>query len=142
MNIFDRCIYLHKSIQCDLDEIKRLKRLAMEIPATDPSREFIGGGFKAESRHERLLIKADELGTYLLDKIEEKLEYEERIYRLIEELDDPPGALVLRKRYIQGMPIKDIAKDLGLSERRVQDIKANAIKQCEKLHSISCDSAV
>lgn len=136
MNIFDKCIYLHKSIETDLAEIKRLRELAREIPATDPAREFVGGGFSSGSRFANLIEKAIDLETDLADAIEEKLDYEREIYELIDSLD-PLSALVLRKRYIEGLTISQIAEQLELTERRIYDIKSRAVKKCEELRSIS-----
>ena len=136
MNIFDKCFYLHQQIESDLAEIKRLKRLAAEIPATDPSKEFSGGGFASGSKFSRLIDKAIDMEDELLRSIEEKLDFEQEIYNLIDELD-PLSALVLRKRYIEGMSVKDIALDLDLSERRIHDIKSRAIKKCEESHTLS-----
>lgn len=136
MNIFDKSIYLHKCIESDLEEIKRLKKLACEIPATDPSKEFVGGGFSSGSRFSKLIEKAIDLETELADAIEEKLDYEKEIYKLLDSLD-PLSGLVLRKRYIEGLTISEIAEDLDLTERRIYDIKSRAIKQCEEFRSIS-----
>jgi RNA polymerase sigma factor (sigma-70 family) len=136
MNIFDKCIYLHKSIEADLEEIKRLRELAKEIPATDPAREFVAGGFNSGGRFAGLIDKAIDLETELADAIEEKLDYEREIYALLDELD-PLSGLVLRMRYIEGLSIAEIAERLNLTERRIYDIKSRAIKKCEELRSIS-----
>jgi RNA polymerase sigma factor (sigma-70 family) len=136
MNIFDKSIYLHKSIKTDLEEIQRLRELAQGVSVSDPSREFVGGGFSTSGRFTGLIEKAIDLETALAASIEEKLEYEREIYKLIEQLD-PMSALVLRKRYIEGKTISEIAEDLNLTERRIYDIKSRAVKKCEELHSIS-----
>ena len=141
MNIFDKCIYLHKSIETDLAEIKRLRELACEIPATDPAREFIGGGFSSGSRFAALIEKAIDLETELAESIDEKLDYEREIYGLIDKLD-PLSGLVLRKRYIEGLTISEIAEQLELTERRIYDIKSRAVKKCEELRSISGGNVV
>lgn len=136
MNIFDKSIYLHKCIESDLAEIKRLRELAREIPASDPAKEFVAGGFSSGSRFAGLIEKAIDLEAELADAIEEKLEYERELYKLIELLD-PLSSLVLRKRYIEGLTVAEIAESLGLTERRVYDIKSRAVKKCEELRSIS-----
>lgn len=141
MNIFDQCIYLHRQIESDLAEIKRLKRLASEIPATDPAREFSGGSFSSGSKFAKLIDKAVDMETSLLRAVEEKLDFEREIYALMDQLD-PLSGLVLRKRYIEGMSVKDIALDLDLGERRVHDIKSRAIKKCEELRTVSHQSAI
>lgn len=136
MNIFDKSVYLHKCIESDLAEIKRLKKLACEIPATDPAKEFVAGGFSSGSRFAGLIEKAIDLEAELASAIEEKLDYEREIYKLIDKLD-PLSSLVLRKRYIEGLTIAQIAVQLDLTERRIYDIKSRAIKQCEEFRSIS-----
>lgn len=136
MNLFDRCIYLHRQIESDLAEIKRLKRLASEIPATDPAKEFAGGGFSSGSKFSKLIDKAIDMENDLLLAVEQKLDFEREIYALIDQLD-PLSSLVLRKRYIEGMSVKDIAIDLDLGERRIHDIKSRAIKKCEELRTAS-----
>lgn len=136
MNIFDKSMYLHKCIEADLAEIKRLRELAREIPATDPAREFVGGGFSSGGRFAGLIDKAIDLETELADAIEEKLDYEREIYSLIDKLD-PLSGLVLRKRYIEGLTVAEIAEQLDLTERRIYDIKSRAVKQCEEFRSIS-----
>lgn len=136
MNIFDKCFYLHQHIESDLVEIRRLKTLASEIPATDPAKEFTGGGFSSGSKFSKLIDKAIDMEESLLRSIEEKLDYEREIYQLMDSLD-PLSALVLRKRYIEGMSVREIAIDLDLSERRVHDIKSRAIKKCEELRATS-----
>ena len=141
MNIFDQCIYLHKCIDTDLAEIKRLKRLAQEIPATDPSKEFSGGSFSSGSRFSALMDKAMDIETMLIESVEAKLGYEREVYALIEGLD-PLSALVLRKRYIDGLSIKEIALDLEMSERRIHDIKSRAIKKCEESRTASHQSVI
>ena len=136
MNIFDKCIYLHKSIELDRKELARLKELATEIPAADPAREFVGGGFSSGSRFSGLIDKALDLADELARSVEEKLDYEKEIYSLIEHVN-PQEGLVLRMFYIDGMEIADIAESLGLTVRRIYDIKSNAVKKCEELRSIS-----
>lgn len=136
MNIFDKCIYLHKSIEIDKKEILRLKELATEIPAADPAKEFVAGGFSSGSRFSKLIEKALDMADELARAVEEKLDYEREIYGLIESLN-PQEGLVLRMFYIDGMEIADIAESLGLTVRRIYDIKSNAIKKCEELRSIS-----
>jgi RNA polymerase sigma factor (sigma-70 family) len=136
MNLFDKSIYLHKCIEADLAEIKRLRELAREIPTTDPAREFVGGGFTSGSRFAKLIDKVIDLETELSEAIEEKLDYEKEIYQLLDQLD-PLSALVLRKRYVEGLTVAEIAGHLGLTERRVYDIKARAVKKCEEFRSIS-----
>lgn len=139
MNIFDKCRYLHDSIGADLEEIERLKRLAKTIPATDPAKEFVGGGFKSGARYTELIHKAMDIETTLLDMIDARLDCEREIYGILNQLDkiDPLGALVLRKFYIQDITAKDIAIQLNFSERYIQDIKSRAIAKCEKLHTTS-----
>lgn len=141
MNIFDKCIYLHKAIECDLAEIDRLKKLAAQIPATDPSKEFSKGSFRPQARFTMLIDKAVDLETELMEAINEKLDYEREVYKLLETLD-PLSALVLRKRYIEGMTVKEIASDLDLSERRIHDIKSRAVKKCEEFHAASSPSVI
>ena len=136
MNIFDKSIYLHKCIEADLAEIRRLRELAREIPASDPAKEFVAGGFSSGSRFAGLIEKAIDLETTLADAIEEKLEYEREIYKLLDQLD-PLSGLVLRKRYVEGLTVAEIAEDLDLTERRIYDIKSRAVKKCEEFHSIS-----
>ena len=136
MNIFDKCIYLHKSIELDKKEILRLKELATEIPAADPAKEFVGGGFTSGSRFSGLIDKALDLADELAKSVEEKLDYEKEIYSLIEQVN-PQEGLVLRMFYIDGMEIEDIADALGLTTRRIYDIKSKAIKKCEEFRSIS-----
>lgn len=141
LNIFDKCFYLHQHIESDLAEIERLKQLAQQIPTTDPAKEFVGGGFSSGSRFSKIIEKAIDMEADLMQAIEEKLDFEREIYRLMDGLD-PLSALVLRKRYIKGMSVKDIALELDLSERRVHDIKSRAIKKCEESHTTSPNSAV
>lgn len=141
MNIFDKCFYLHQHIESDLAEIRRLKVLASEIPATDPAKEFVGGGFSSGSKFSKLIDKAVDMEDALLQAIEQKLDYEKEIYALMDQLD-PLSALVLRKRYIEGMAVRDIALDLDLSERRVHDIKSRAVKKCEELRTASYTSEI
>lgn len=136
MNIFDKSIYLHKCIETDLAEIERLKELARSVSSPDPSQEFIASGFTSGSRFSKLIDKAVDLEAELAEAIEEKLDYEREIYKLIDNLD-PLSALVLRKRYIEGMRVEDIALDLGMTSRRIYDIKSRAIKKCEEFRSIS-----
>lgn len=135
MNIFDKCKYLNEHIESDLAEIKRLKKLASEIQA--PKGECAGGGFSAGSKFSKLIDKAVDMENQLLQMIDEKLDYEREIYGLLEQLD-PLSALVLRKRYIEGMTVKEIAVRLDLSERRIYDIKSRAVKKCEELRTASC----
>lgn len=132
MNIFEEVYYLHRHIDSDIAEIKRLKKLAGEIPATDPSREFSGGAFSAGSRASRLIDKAVDMEAMLQDKIEQRLDFERKVYGLLDKLD-PRSALILRKRYIEGMQVRDIARELDLTERRVHDIKSAALKECDRL---------
>lgn len=134
MNIFDACMYLHKSIECDLEEIERLKSLAKQIPTADPSKEFAGSGSFSDCRFANLINKALDMEAELLATIDAKLDCEREIYKLLNTLD-PLSALVLRKRYIEQMSVKDIAIDLDLSERRIHDIKSRAIKKCEESHT-------
>ena len=134
MNIFDKCTYLHKQIEADLAEIKRLKRLAQEIPAVDPAKEFSGGNFTSGSKFAGLIEKAIDMENDLLEAVEMKLDYERQIYKLLDSVD-PLSGLVLRKRYIEGMSVKDIAASLDLTERRIHDIKSRAIKKCEESHT-------
>lgn len=141
MNIFDECIYLHESIETDLAEIKRLRTLAKEIPATDPSKEFVKGGFTSNSRFSGLIDKVIDLESELEAAIDEKLEYERQIYKLIDSLD-PLSALVLRKRYIEGLSVREIAEDLKLTERRIYDIKSRAVKKCEELRVNSLNNTL
>lgn len=136
MNLFDKCFYLHQHIESDLAEIRRLKKLAQEIPATDPAKEFAGGGFSSGSKFSKLIDKAIDMEADLMKSIDMKLDFERQIYALMDQLD-PLSALVLRKRYIEGMAVRDIARDLDLSERRVHDIKSRAVKKCEELHAAS-----
>lgn len=141
MNIFDKCIYLHKAIECDLAEIERLRKLAAQIPATDPSKEFSKSGFRTQARFAELIDKAVDLETKLIEMINEKLDYEREIYNLLDRLE-PADALILRKRYIEGMTVKEIAFDLDLSERRIHDIKSRAIKKCEESRTVSPPSVI
>lgn len=141
MNIFDQCFYLHQHIEADLIEIERLKKLASALPATDPAKEFTSGGFARDSKFAKLIDKAIDMENELIRAVEMKLDFEREIYKLMDTLD-PLSALVLRKRYIEGMQIKDIALDLDLSERRVHDIKSRAIKKCEESHTTSPQSAI
>lgn len=140
MNIFDQIYYLHQHIKSDLAEIEKLKKLAKEIPATDPSKEFSGGAFSAGSRASRLIDKAVDMEQMLMEKIEQKLDLEIQVYSLLDRLD-ARSALVLRKRYIDRMSARDIARELNLSERRVHDIKAHAVAECERLLAEDTETA-
>lgn len=141
MNIFDTCIYLHKVVECDIAEIERLRKLARQIPSIDPSKEFIEGGVKSQARFAALIDKAIDLETDLMAAIDAKLDYEREVYKLLNTLD-PLSALVLRKRYIEGKTVKEIALDLDLSERRIHDIKSRAIRKCEQSHTVSLPSVI
>jgi RNA polymerase sigma factor (sigma-70 family) len=136
MNIFDKFLYLQEIIEDDMAEINRLRQLATEISGVDPSKEFVSGGFVSDARYTGLINKALDLAAELEEQVEKKLEYEREIYKLLEELN-PLDALVLRRFYIQRQTIREIAYALRKSERRIQDIKSNAIKKCEKLRFIS-----
>lgn len=141
MNIFDACKYLHKVVECDIAEIERLRRLACQIPTSDPAREFTGGGSRSQANFAFIIEKAIDLEAELMDAINKKLDYEREAYKLLNTLD-PLSALVLRKRYIEGMTVKEIAIDLDLSERRIHDIKSRAIKKCEESHTVSLPSVI
>jgi RNA polymerase sigma factor (sigma-70 family) len=144
MNIFDQHRYLLETIDEDLQEVERLKRLAKSIPTADPSKEFVGRGFISGARYTELVDKAIDMETTILDMTNEKLDFEREIYALLRQLDriDPQGALVLRKFYIKNITVKDIAIQLDLSERRVHDIKSRAIRKCEELRTGSLPSVI
>ena len=141
MNIFDACVYLHKVVECDIAEIERLRRLACQLPTADPSKEFTKGSPRPQAKFAAVIDKAVDLEMDLIAAINAKLDYEREVYKLLNTLD-PLSALVLRKRYIEGMTVKEIALELDLSERRVHDIKSRAIRKCEESHTVSLPSVI
>ena len=141
MNIFDKCVYLHKMVKCDIAEIERLRLLATQIPTADPSREFTRGNPKSQAKFAEVVDKIIDLEADLMAAVDEKIDYEREVYKILNTLD-PLSALILRKRYIEGMAVKEIALDLDLSERRVHDIKSRAIKKCEESRTVSLPSAI
>lgn len=141
MNIFEACIYLHQVIECDLAEIDRLRRLSCQISSADPSVAFTKGTLRPQAKFAEMINKAIDLEAELVDAINTKLDYEREVYKLLDTLD-PLSALVLRKFYIEKMTVKDIARDLDLSERRIHDIKSRAVRKCEESRTVSLPSVI
>ncbi len=134
--MFNKYIFLNKKINCNLDEIARLRELAETISTSDPSREFISGGPQVQCRFAEIVDKIIDLENDLANEIAEYVEYKKELHQLIKKLS-PVHELVLRYRYIEGLTIEEIAEKLDCSVRHVYNLKSAALKECERLHFIS-----
>lgn len=133
MNIFEQYTHYRRSIEIDQERIARLRESAYKTPTSDPAKEFSGGGFSQGSRFSRIIDETTDMEQLLKETIGNMLQCQAEVYRRLKELDavDSKGALILRMRYIQEKSPEEIAVELRLSKRRVQDILSRAIKKCE-----------
>jgi DNA-directed RNA polymerase specialized sigma24 family protein len=129
----EKLLVLHQLIETNMAEIKRLRELAIALPAVDPSKEHVKGGPLVQSKFANIIEKLVDLEKDLYAEIEEYVDYEKEMLEVIAKMP-PEQGLVLKYFYIEKLPVEYIARKLGVTVRHVYNLKSAALKESEKFH--------
>lgn len=108
--------YTEDRINMKLERIQRLHAISESCTA----RIGAAGKGNGKSKFEEVLTKMDALQEEMMTDLEELIEREEFVYRLIDHIESPLGRTIFEMRYLNYMKWDDIAKRVGYSTRYVQ----------------------
>ena len=122
---------LNEQVQSKSEQILRLRALATRVTAgldTDPVSHTRNVAFMQDAVV-RLTDAQDELAAQIV----RMLKVREEISRLLSRVENPECRLLLEKRYLMNESVKEIARDLGRSERWVRGKHRTALAAVRKL---------
>lgn len=97
----------------------------------DPERERVLGG--SGNSQEAALIRYIEFKDKVAEKCAELLKLQEQIEEIIDAVQEPTLAVLLRRRYIDGLTWEEVAEALGYSVRwTIKRLHPDALREAEK----------
>lgn len=137
IEFFEKAITIPELIESKQGEIKRLKALACSLSAVSTEGERVQASKNTDCRYAELINKAVDLEMEILDHLQEMLDHQREVGRVIDQLSNPTCRLVMRDLYIDGLSVKEVAARRNYSERRIYDLRAISLEECKKFHLIS-----
>lgn len=101
------------------EDLQRLYAMRTKMTTIFSMAPVAGSGNK--SKIEDLTIKILQMEVELNQKIDEFIDYKAEVTRVIERLNNAKQSSLLRKTYFKYMEIEDIAYELGLSTKTIQN---------------------
>lgn len=122
---------LDAHINSKLEELSRMKALRLKVTSTLKSDVVFGSGSKDKlgSMTAKILDLENELDAEI-DALHEK---KKEVSRLIEKIRNPDYVSILKKKYFFGESRRQIAYELNMSEKSVQEKHKKALAVVEKL---------
>lgn len=113
------------------EDLQRLYAMRTKMTTVFSMAPVAGSGNK--SKIEDLTIKIEPIEIELNRKIDEFIDYKAEVTRVIERLNNTKQSKLLRKRYFNYMEIEDIAYEMGLSTKTIQNRLDETLQAVEAL---------
>ena len=127
----ERIEVLDTQINDRWEDLQRLYAMRTKMTPIFSMAPVAGSGNK--SKIEDLTIKIVPIEVELNRKIDEFIDYKAEVTRLIERLNNTKQASLLRKIYFQYMEIEDVAYEMGLSTKTIQNRLDEALQAVDAL---------
>ena len=137
MEFFDRALAIPELIESKQNEIKRIKELAYSLSAIDNSGERVSTSRNTSCKYAELINKAADLEAELLDDVQELMDYQRRVGKVVDKIPEPICRAVMRYLYIDRLPVKEVAKKLNRSTRSIYGLREKSAQYCTKLCLLS-----
>ncbi len=122
------------------EDLQRLYAMRTKMTTVFSMAPVAGSGNK--SKIEDLTIKIEPIEIELNRKIDEFIDYKAEATRLIERLNNTKQSSLLRKVYFNYMEIEDIAYEMGLSTKTIQNRLDEALQSVDALLDDGKESGV
>ena len=127
-----QALWLNQRIDNKLEQLERLKAMAMRVTA-NLTQEKVSGGYNKRSPMENTIVKIMDLEREVNDEIDKLINLKQEILETISLVDDPMAQLLLEMRYINRRTWGEIAEELGYSDRGIHKIHGRALKEIDEI---------
>jgi DNA-directed RNA polymerase specialized sigma subunit len=127
-----QALWLNQRIDNKLEQLERLKAMAMRVTA-NLTQEKVSGGYNERSPMENTIVKIMDLEREVNDEIDKLINLKQEILETISLVDDPMAQLLLEMRYINRRTWGEIAEELGYSDRGIHKIHGRALKEIDEI---------
>ena len=131
---FDRVIAMKKDQMQDIyASIDGMKAITYDCDRVQTSQRT-DAGFVDD------LARMDGIIRGIRSLIAQKEYVRDHIIKMIDELEDSDMRTVLYYKYMKGMQLKDIAKEIGFSDSYIRHLAVDSVKEFYKKHSEEIDA--
>lgn len=131
---FDRVIAIKKDQMQDIyASIDGMKAITYDGDRVQTSQK-IDAGFVDD------LARMDKIIRDIRNTIAQKEYARAHICKMIDEIKDDDMRAVLYYKYMKGMQLKDIAKEIGFSDNYIRHLAVDSVKEFYKIHSAEIDA--
>ena len=127
-----QALWLNQRIDNKLEQLERLKAMAMRVTA-NLTQEKVSGGYNKRSPMENTIVRIMDLEREVNDEIDKLINLKQEILETISLVDDPMAQLLLEMRYINRRTWGEIAEELGYSDRGIHKIHGRALKEIDEI---------
>lgn len=131
---FDRVIAMKKDQMQDIySSIDGMKAITYDGDRVQTSQRIDAGFVDDLARMDKIIR---DIRSYIAQK-----EYtRDHIIKMIDEIEDSDMRTVLYYKYMKGMQLKDIAKEIGFSDNYIRHLAVDSVKEFYKIHSAEIDA--
>lgn len=131
---FDRVIAIKKDQMQDVyASIDGMKAITYDGDRVQTSQR-VDAGFVDD------LARIDKIIRDIRNTIAQKEYARAHICKMIDEIKDDDMRAVLYYKYMKGMQLKDIAKEIGFSDSYIKHLAADSVKEFYRVHSAEIDA--
>lgn len=131
---FDRVIAIKKDQMQDIyASIDGMKAITYDGDRVQTSQR-VDAGFVDD------LARMDKIVRDIRNTIAQKEYARAHICKMIDEIKDDDMRAVLYYKYMKGMQLKDIAKEIGFSDNYIKHLAADSVKEFYRVHSAEIDA--